>query len=423
MMLLSVGCSHRTAPVDVREKIAFHHDQLTRALEEIPARFQCEAVILSTCNRVEIYLARPEADPVLPQDAVAAYLAELHGAPRTSLLPFLYEHRQGEAVHHLFRVIASLDSLLVGEGQIAGQVKRAYERANECGSIGPVLHTLFQHAHQVAKRVRSETGIARGHVSVSSAAVDYVRQVFDRFDDKSVLVIGAGKIGELALRHLRALGPERIWVSNRSSEKASSIALGCGGVAIPWDQLDDVLSRADIVLSATGAAEPIMTLERYQKILSRRTSGPVVILDIAVPRDFDPRIHDGDRTCLFNIDDLKRIREQTLHDRLAHVEPAEAIVAEEVQRFLKDWSRRRHGLVIARLYQESEARRQAIVERLFSRLNGRLSDADRAQIEGAFRLLQNQFLHGPISALAEESHESGSHTLLDALRKLFRLHD
>jgi glutamyl-tRNA reductase len=422
---LAVGCSFRDTAVELRERLAFDEAQLPRALEEITNRYGCETIILSTCNRVEIYLARPGA-PVAPDaDLVAEFLAEFHRLPAEQLRPHLYRHMDGEAVRHLFRVVASLDSLIVGEGQIAGQVKRAYETARQCGgAVGPLLHALFQHAFLVAGRVRSETGIARGHVSVSSAAVDYVRQVFEHFDDKTILVIGAGKMGELTLRHLRQLQPRRIWVTNRSPDKAAALARDCAGSAVPWEQLDGALSRADIILSTTGAAEPIVSRERFERARAQRPSaGPVVILDIAVPRDFDPAIHDGDRTCLFNIDDLKRIREQTLQDRGKHIAPAEAIVEQERRRFLKDWNRRRHGPVIARLTEDMENKRQAIVRQLLSRLNGKLTEADRAYIEGAFRLLQNQFLHGPISALSEESHEAGGHTLLEALRKLFRLQD
>jgi glutamyl-tRNA reductase len=421
MMLMAVGCSHRTAPVEIREQVAFDQEKLAQALNKLAARYGCEAVILSTCNRVELYLARPDELAGLDGELIAEFLAEFHQLSTAQLGPHLYERRQADAVQHLFRVAASLDSMIVGEGQIAGQVKRAHELAHEQGTAGPVLHALFQHAHQVAKRVRTETGISHGHVSVSSAAVDYVRQVFDHFDDKTIVVIGAGKMGELTLRHLRQLQPRRIWVANRSPEKAKLVAKSCGGTPLPWDELDVALLKADIVLSTTGAAEPIMTFERFQRIQQRRTRGPLVILDIAVPRDFDPRIHDGDRTCLFNIDDLKRIREQTLHDRQKHVLPAEAIVQEEVRQFLKEWARRRHGPVIARLTQDLEAKRQSIVQQLMKRLNGRLSPEDRAYIEGAFRLLQNQFLHGPISALTEEPHEGGRHTLLEAIRKLFGL--
>ena len=423
MNLLLVGSSFQNTPIALRERLAFDGPKLPAALSEINSRYGFEAVIVSTCNRVEVYAARAGARVPPDADLLAEFLAEFHGLPLPELRGHLYDRVNAEAVHHLFRVVSSLDSLIVGEGQIAGQVKRAYEAAQEQATAGPVLHPLFQHAHNVAKRIRTETGIARGHVSVSSVAVDYVRQVFDHFDDKTVLVIGAGKMGELTLKHLRDLRPERILVTNRSPEKAVAVAQGCGGRAVPWDQLDDALVQADIVLSTTGAPEPIMSRRRFNDMLARRTQGTMVILDIAVPRDFDPRIHDGDRACLFNIDDLQRIREQTLQDRKKHVAPAEAIVVQEVKRFISDWNRRRNGPVIAALTQELETRRQVIVGQLLTKLNGKLSDADRAYIEGAFRLLQNQFLHGPISALAEDNHETGRHTLLEALRKMFRLED
>jgi glutamyl-tRNA reductase len=431
MMLLAVGCNFRNTAVDLRERLAFSEGQLPRALGELGIRYGCEAVILSTCNRVELYLARLAAPAPLRADLVAEFLAEFHQLAAAELQPHLYEHLEGDAVRHLFRVAASLDSLIVGEGQIAGQVKQAYELAQKHSSVGPLLHDLFQHARLVAKRVRTETGIARGHVSVSSAAVDYVRQVFDHFDDKTVVVIGAGKMGELTLRHLRQLKPRRILVTNRSLDKAEAVARGCGGSAVPFDQLDDVLAQADIVLSTTGAPEVIMPRRRWDAILARRSGGLVVILDIAVPRDFDPRIHDGEQTFLFNIDDLKRIREQTLADRHKHVAPAEAIVEQEQRRFIKDWTRRNNGPIIARLTQDWEAKRLAIVrpmiERLKGRLNGCLTDEARGEIEkeieGGFRLFQNQILHGPISALAEGSHDSSRLTLLEALRKLFRLEE
>ena len=335
----------------------------------------------------------------------------------------LYAPQDTDVVRHLFRVVASLDSLIVGEGQIAGQVKRAYEQAHELGTVGPILHALFQHANSVAKRVRSETGIGRGHVSVSSVAVDYVRQVFDHFDDKTILVIGAGKMGELTLKHLKDLKPRRILVTNRSPEKAQEVATGCGGQATAWERLDDALVDADIVLSTTGAREPIMTRRRFDGVLARRSGGTIVILDIAVPRDFDPRIHDGDRACLFNIDDLQRIRAQTLQERSKHIAPAEAIIDQEVTRFQNDWLRRRHGKFIAQLTQEFDACRKDVVEGLLEDLNGAVGTDDRAKIEYAFRKLQNKFLHGPISALAEEAPEPGRHTLLEALRKMFRLEE
>lgn len=421
MNLLLVGCSFHDTPIELREKLAFDGPKLPTALLEINTRYGCEVVILNTCNRVELYLARHDAPTPLDDGLIAEFLAEFHQAPLAELKPRFYVRRERDAAQHLFRVASSLDSLIVGEGQIAGQVKKAYEEAQREGTAGPILHPLFQNALQVAKRVRTETGISRGHVSVSSVAVDYVKEVFDHFADKTVLVIGAGKMGELTLKHLEALQPQRILVTNRSPEKAQAVAQGCGGLCVPWEQLDDALVQADIVLSTTGAPEPIMTGRRFDGILARRPGGTMVILDIAVPRDFDPRIHDGDRACLFNIDDLQRIREQTLADRKKHIAPAESIIEQEVRRFLKDWKRRSHGPIIAKLTQEFEARRREIVAQLMNKLNGRLCDADKAYIEGAFRLLQNQFLHGPISALAEDAPEPGRHTLLEALRKLFRL--
>jgi glutamyl-tRNA reductase len=421
MNLLVVGSSFQNTPIALRERLAFDGPKLPAALAEINGRYGFEVVILSTCNRVEIYVARAGAHVPPDADLLAEFVADFHQVPLEELHSHLYDRAGADAVKHLFRVVASLDSLIVGEGQIAGQVKRAYEAAHEQATAGPVLHPLFQHAHGVAKRVRSETGIARGHVSVSSVAVDYVRQVFDRFHDKTILVIGAGKMGELTLKHLRELQPQRILVTNRSPDKAQAMAEGCGGDAVPWEKLDEALAQADIVLSTTGAPEPIMTRRRFNDILARRTRGTMVILDIAVPRDFDARIHDGDRACLFNIDDLQRIREQTLADRKKHVAPAEAIVAQEVTRFIKEWNRRLHGPIIARLTQDLEARREVIVGQLLAKLNGKLNDADRAYIVGAFRLLQNQFLHGPISALSEEA--PGPHTLLEALRKLFRIEE
>jgi glutamyl-tRNA reductase len=361
----------------------------------------------------------------VPFDAglIAEFLGEWHRIEPSQFRAQLYEFRQADAARHLFRVTASLDSMIVGEGQIAGQVKQAYELAQQQATAGIVLHALFQHARLTAKRVRTETGISQGHVSVSSAAVEYVRQVFEHFDDKTVLVIGAGKMGELTLKHLRELKPRRIWVTNRSPEKASAIAAGCGGQSVPWDQLDDVLAQADIILSTTGAQEPIVTRQRWQAVRARRSTGSVVILDIAVPRDFDPAIHDGDRTCLFNIDDLQRIREQTLAERRKHLGPAEVIVEQEVARFLKDWQRRRLGPVISRLAQEFEARRRERLRVLFERLDGRLAEEDRKLVEMFLRKEYNQFLHAFITALDEETRTGGGHGLMQTLRKLFRWQD
>jgi glutamyl-tRNA reductase len=421
MNLNVIGCSFRGAPVELREQVAFDGPALERALKELTARYGCEAIIISTCNRVEIYMGKPDGGPPPSRDLIAEFLGEFHQCAADEVRPHLYEFADAAAVQHLFRVTASLDSLIVGEGQIAGQVRKSFETARALGTTGPLLNSLFPHSVKAAKRARTETGISQGHVSVSSVAVDYVRQVFERFEDKTILVIGAGKMGQLTLKHLRELRPRQILVANRTPEKAIPVAQGCGGQAIAWERLDDALIEADIVLSTTGAAEPIVTRRRFEAIRAKRQGGPLVILDIAVPRDFDPRIHDGETAFVFNIDDLKRVREQTLHQRQKHIAPAEAIVEHERQKFVDDWTRRRNGPVIAKLTQDCDAKRKAVLEQLLGKLNGKLTDADKAYVEGAFRLFQNQLLHAPIDALREASKEGSSATLLEAVRKLFRL--
>jgi glutamyl-tRNA reductase len=370
---------------------------------------------------VEAYLGKPGGEAPPKAELLAEFLAEFHHVEAPQLVAHLVQRHNADAVRHLFRVASSLDSLIVGEGQIVGQVKAAFEAARRVGSTGPLLNALYQHAQKVAKRVRTETGIAEGHVSVSSVAVDYVRQVFDHFGDKTILVIGAGKMGQLTLKHLRDLHPRQILVTNRSPEKATAVAGDCGGHAVPWDKLDESLVQSDIVLSTTGAPEPVVTAKRYAAIRQRRAGRTAVILDIAVPRDFDPAIHDGESTFVFNIDDLKGIREQTLARRRSHVERAESIVEEEARRFLDDWGRRKNGQLIARLTEEFEARRREVLEPLLVRLNGKLSQKEREEIEWAFRLFQNKLLHGPITALGEASREGNSPAFLEAVRRLFGL--
>ena len=422
MRLLVVGANYRTAPVALRESLAFSADKLPRALEESAARYGCETVILSTCNRVEVYLARVDAAVGPTADVTTEFLAQFHGIDFATLRPAVYSHDNSDAVRHLFRVVASLDSLVLGEVQIAGQVKGAYESAQQVGTVGPVLHALFQQARQVARRIRTETGISQGKLSVSSLAIDYLTEVFDHFADKTILVIGAGKMGELTLRHLRELKPGKILVTNRSPEKATQVASGCGGQVVPFADLDAALVKADIILSTTGAPEPIVTFERFERILPKRAGRPAAIIDIAVPRDFDPRIGKLDGVdLLVNIDDLEAIREQVLRGRTKHIHAAEAIVTEEQERFLKEWARRQTGPAIARLSQEWDAIRQQVQAQCFSKLNGKLSDADQKTIEGAFKLLQNKLLHTPIAVLREEAHREGGRGLLEAIAKLFRL--
>lgn len=422
MNLRAIGCNVQSASVELREQLAFDEPKLIRALAELPARYGAEAVILGTCNRVELYLARPEEDAPVHSPLIAEFLSEMHGVPVEAIRTHLYEHADADAVRHLFRVASGLDSVVLGETQIAGQVKEALEAAQKAEAVGPLLNTLFPAALRVSKRVRTETGLAEGHVSVSSAAVDFVREVFETFTDKTVLVIGAGKMGRLTLKHLQELHPARILVTNRNAEKAAAVAADCGGQALPWGQLDEALVQADIVLSTTGAPEPIVPRRRFdEKVRPRRGNRALVIFDMAVPRDFDPRLHDGDRVLVFNVDDLTRVVDQATQRRRSHIPAAEAIIAAEVARFVQDWNRRKDGPVIGQLTAEIDRLREAVLAPLLAKLNGKISAADRDYIEGAFRLFQNRLLHGPIAALQEAAHTGHSTTLREALRKLFGL--
>jgi glutamyl-tRNA reductase len=422
MNLRAIGCNVASAPVELREKLAFDDARLRAALAELTARYGVEAAILGTCNRVELYLARPETGAPIHAPLVAEFLAETHNAPPELIQRHLYEHADAEAVRHLFRVASGLDSVVIGEDQIAGQVKDAFDLAHKQDASGLLLNTLFPAALRVSKRVRTETGLAQGQVSVASAAIAYLRAVFETFTDKTVLVIGAGEMAQLTLTHLKVLQPASVLVTNRTVEKAVSLAAECGGQAVPWQDLDEALLRADIVLSATGAAEPIVQRRWFKdKVLARRGRRKMVVFDMAVPRDFDPRIDDGDRVSLFNVDDLNRVRDQQLAERRTHIPPAEAIVNAEVAKFVQDWNRRKDGPMIGELTEEVDRLRDAVLAPLLARLNGRLTEADRAYIEGAFRLFQSRLLHGPIAALKDSSGEEHGGTIREAIRKLFGL--
>ena len=422
MNLRAIGCNVSSASVELREKLAFDATKLARALAELPARYGTEAVVLGTCNRVELYLARSEEEAPVHSPLIAEFLGEVHGVSADDIRRHLYEHADAEAVRHLFRVTSGLDSVVIGESQIAGQVKEAYDAAQKAEATGPLLNVLFPAATRVSRRVRTETKVADGHASVSSAAVEFLRPIFDTFTDKTVLVIGAGEMGRLTLNHIRELNPARVLVTNRSPDRAATLAAEYGGQLIPWEQLDDALIQADIVLSTTGAPEPIVTRRRFdEKVRPRRGSRTLVVFDMAVPRDFDPRLHDGDRVSVFNVDDLNRVADQAAAERRKYLPAADAIVMGEVVKFVQDWNRRKDGPVIGQLTAEVDRLRESMVMPLLAKMKGKLSPAELEHIEGAFRLFQSKLLHGPIAALQEASRTGHSGTLRDALMKLFGL--
>ena len=346
--LLALGVDHRSTPTEVREALAFDGEKLPRALAALKGSFpDDEFAILSTCNRVELYAAGEPASVPQVGDLIG-FLAEFHGVAPAEFAAHLVDYHDEEAVAHLFRVASSLESLVLGEGQIQGQVKDAYESAQRHKTVGPILHAVFQHAARVGKRVREATGMDRGRLSIASVAVDVARSVFDSFTDKTVLVVGAGKMGELTLRHLAALRPGRILITNRSPEKARAAADAWKGRAVPFEELERALVEADVVVSTTASAEPIVSYPMYCRVLKARQYKLSLILDIAVPRDFDPRINELDTANLYNVDDLSAQAESNRKGRLGAVESAAAIIREETDACLADLRHKRHAGALLR---------------------------------------------------------------------------
>jgi glutamyl-tRNA reductase len=420
--LVVVGCNYRSAPLEIRERLGFDRTTATSALAQFRHAFpNVEAVLLSTCNRVELYAATRQEDGPLP-DALDRWLAHFHGLPYEKVAPHLYRYEDQQALRHLVAVASSLDSMVVGESQILSQVKEAYQLARDARATGPALNFLFQRAISIAKEVQTTTGITRGKVSIASIAVEFACQVFEphQFRRKTILVIGAGKMGNLTLRHLAQLGPGRILVTNRSPEKAQELARQWQGQAVSFEELDRYLTEADLILSTTGSPVPIVDRPRFQRILAARNYRPVVIIDIAVPRDFAPEVGELEHVYLYNIDDLEIQRAKNLMSRQQEVARAWALIDEAAVRLWEEWKQKDElGPVVTLLRQRWSQVREEELRRLFAALP-HLSDRDRERIAHAFRRYENRLLHLPTSALRETDH-TRSHSLLDALKRLFRL--
>jgi glutamyl-tRNA reductase len=410
MTLLALGVDHRSAPPALREAIAFDGPRRDCGLDALMTSFLgTEFVLLSTCNRVELYAAAETTSP--DGDALTAFLARSHDLPVERLAGHLVARHDEAAVGHLFRVAAGLESLVVGEGQILGQVRDAYKLASARKAVGPILHHVFQRALRVGKRVREETGLDRGKLSVASIAVDVARAVFDRFDDKAFLVIGAGTMGELTLRHLASLHPGALLLTNRDPARARAVAARWGGRVIPFDRLDDALAEADIVLSTTAAAEPIVTVDRYARIQQGRGNRLALILDLALPRDFDPRVGELERVVLYNVDDLRAQAEQNLQGRHAQIDRARLIIEGESAACLAALRHRRHaGALLRQLGDYADAVLRRELDRLFA-AQPDLTDAQRTVITRTMSRLSNQLLHQPRAALCSAATTEGTAVL------------
>ncbi len=424
MRLLALGVDHRSAPTTVREALAFNENRAEDGLEALTRAFPGnEFVILSTCNRVEVYAGgEPGAAPEV--EALSAFLVDFHGIPPDVFAGHLVSYHDEGAVGHLFRVAASLESLVLGEGQILGQVREAYRAAVAKKTAGPIFHSVFQTALRVGKLVREKTGMDQGKLSVASVAVDLSREVFDTFTDKTVLVIGAGKMGDLTLQHLKGLKPGRILITNRNPDRAADAAERWQGTAVPFDQLGQALIEADLVISTTAAAEPIVSLDQYVRVQRARRNRLALILDIAVPRDFDPRIGDLDQVTLYNVDDLRAHAEQNLRRRQKGVDPALLIIERETAAcYAMLQHQEAAGMLLQQLGNHADQIRQRELDSLFSNLS-QLSDSDREAITRMASRLQNQFLHHPRAAVRSavaEANPEHAHPLLNAVRHLFGL--
>ena len=423
--IVIVGLNHRSAPIEVRESVAFENVYVREALVQLRDYPSIdEGVILSTCNRVEVIAAAGDVRSAF--DDINGFLAQQKAQRHAEPLDdHVYTYEGAEAVRHLFRVAASLDSMVIGEPQILGQLKQYYDAAQQAGTVGAVLHRLFHRSFSVAKRVRSETGIGSGAVSVSSIAVDLAKRIFDRFDDKTVMLIGAGKIGDLMARHLQSHGVKNLMVTNRTFERAVSLAEKIHGNPIRFEDFPRYLKMADLVIGCAGAPEILIAAATVEKILRERKQKAMFFIDIGDRRNFDAKINNLDNVYLYNIDDLKSVAEENLQERASEAEKAEGIVLEEAQTFVRWLGSLEQVPTITALRQRFEEIRRREMEKSLGGSLKDLSAEQRAAVQDMTTAMVNKMLHGPISQLRKSSPEELEDPTLyvAALKKLFDLED
>src|SRR5262244_2333784 len=419
MALFVAGLSHRNAPVELREQLAVDEDKLREVLRDLAATGVVrEALILSTCNRVEVYAVAEVAGEA--RGAIFRHLCRQRGVPADLVEQALYTHEEADAIRHAFRVASSLDSMMIGEPQILGQVKDAFALAQSCETIGPALHTLFTQAFAVAKNVRTDTEIARHAVSVSFAAVELAKKIFAGLEGKAVLLVGAGKMSELAARHLVEQGVFPVYVTNRTWARAQEMARALSGTAVPFDELSTALAAVDIVVTSTGAPEPVIRRETVQRVMHGRRGRPLFFIDIAVPRDVEGSVDTLDDVYCYDIDDLKQVVDANIRERVREAHRAEALVEREVTKFLAKLGDVEVIPTIVSLRERLEAIRTGEVKRTLSRLPG-ATDETREAIEALSTAIVNKILHAPITKLRESSRAGSPRSWLELVHELFGL--
>ncbi|MGB0124001.1 MAG: glutamyl-tRNA reductase [Silvibacterium sp.] len=414
MKILLTGLNHKTAPVELRERLAIAPENLaveTQALLSHPGIR--EGLILSTCNRVELLICHEGDDPGLP-----AYFNHHFSVDAQTLQPHLYEYRDAEAIRHLFRVASSLDSMVVGEPQILGQVKESYSAARSVGAVGPGLERLLQSTFAAAKKVRTETHIGASSVSIASVAVDLARKIFGSLEGKRVLLVGAGKMSELAARHLMQQGAGSLLIANRTQERAVRLAQKFNGHVVRFDDLHARADEADILITSTGSTEFLFRTPHAQQFLHRRRNRPMFFIDIAVPRDIDPEINRLEGVFLYDIDDLQSVAASNLSDRSSEAWRAEAILEQELIRYQRRMETLDAVPAIVDLQAAAEEMRQAELRRNEARLRS-LTPQQQAAVEAVTRGLMNKFLHQPLQILKAAAREGDAATV-DAIRAAFQ---
>lgn len=419
MKLSITGVNHKTAPIEVRERLNFEPNSLRAALVELKRREGVfEGMILSTCNRVEITLASDDGagGPQLAEE----FLASSRRVEREWIAPYLYRYEDDQAIRHLFRVAASLDSMVVGEPQILGQLKAAYAMAKAEGALSGTLEVVLTRAFGVAKRVRTETAIGQSAVSVSYAAVELARQIFGRLDGRTVMIVGAGKMSELAARHLRRAGASQIFVTNRTHDRAVELADIFQGRVVEYDRFGQALPEVDILIASSGAPHYILKKDDMRRVIDMRRNRPVFLIDIAVPRNIEPAVNDLDNVFLYDIDDLQHVVDENLRGRIAEAGEAEAIIEQEVQRMISRLKAREVTPTIVSLQEQLEGLRLAELERLQGKL-GSLTPEQRDAVEALTRGLINKIAHGAISELRRQASQPNGVESIEMIRRAFRL--
>ena len=425
MNLRMVGCTHHEANLDVRQTLAFSPSQVELALVQWQGRFPlAELVLLSTCNRVELYVAAGEEDKLPELKDIVEALCSFHGLEPQQLQGHLTTLVDQDVVRHVYRVAASLESMVLGEPQILAQVKQAYQTACDAGTAGPLLHETFQTALRTAKRVAGETALHRHRVSIPSVAIsDLASGVFESFNGKNVLVLGAGDMAVETLQLLTDSWQPHVHVVNRTVDRGTDLADRFDGEYHSWNQRWEQLAAADLVISTTAAEEPVVTAEEFsQHVEPRRHQRTLFVLDLAVPRDFDPQVGDALGVYLYSLDDLQAACARNQAARAAEVPQAEKIVMDETTTFMADAAHRATAPVITRLRRGLNAPKEAELERLFQKLP-ELDDGSRAEIQKFADRLVNKMLHPPLESLRDAT-QNGSHTsLVEAVRRLFKIED